>query len=766
MQPPPAKRKPEAGPPKGGERRVLNALLKSLTGKRQLTAEDEETVMKITMEKVLEAVQAQAITVYIMGEDNLIHFRYNYLSPSLWGGDAEKEAKFREGQKRLLGMTLKPGQGIVGIVIDKGKSYVSIDAQNDPNFYRGADKETGFQSQSMITVPIQGREKVLGAIQVINKDGARGMVFFTKDDVALLEEVAQYSSKVIQKVQNPEFVLTDEEMAQYISKLTNFPYMRLDKDFELNPKMVELVGADILAELQVIPVEKTGEHAVRVVMSNPLDWQKKETFQMKTGLEVSEIFVSPRDQIENLVKALKPQSTSDISDVAGRVKEEYTAGPEEIKVEEGADEDSAPIVQLANRIIEDAYVQGTSDIHIEPWEKETIVRYRIDGLCHEKLRLPRSSHAALISRLKIMASVDISEKRLPQDGRIVFKNFTKTGVDVDLRVSTAPNNFGEKVCMRILDKTKSALPLDKLGFSEYNLKLYREILQAPYGMILHCGPTGSGKSMTLYSALGEINSPDMNIQTAEDPIEYTLQGVNQMQMKKEIGLTFARALRCFLRQDPDIILVGEMRDTETAEIGIEAALTGHLLFSTLHTNDAPTTVTRFLEMGIEPFMVSSTLLCVCSQRLMRRLCKCKVAYEPDERERILLDVKPDAKIQIFKKGGCPKCGGSGYKGRTGVHELMTMNDETKAIVNRGGNAEEVRVAAIKNGMVTLHKDTMLKVRQGIASMEEAMSCVTPDSPEILKLHADVWAERTRREAEEAARKAAKAEAENAEAAKA
>jgi type IV pilus assembly protein PilB len=418
-----------------------------------------------------------------------------------------------------------------------------------------------------------------------------------------------------------------------------------------------------------------------------------------------------------------------IGEAAGLVMDEYRPdAAESISVEDGVDEDSAPIVQLANRIIEDAYVQGASDIHIEPREKETLVRYRIDGVLVEKLSLPKTSEKPLIARMKIMSELDIAERRLPQDGRIVFKKYTRKGIDVDLRVSTAPINHGEKICARILDKTKSALPLEALGFSEGNMKLYTEIIQEPYGMILHTGPTGSGKSMTLYSALREIATPKINIQTAEDPIEYTLEGINQMQMKREIGLTFARALRCFLRQDPDVILVGEIRDTETAEIAIEAALTGHLLFSTLHTNDAATTITRFIEMGIEPFMVSSSLLCACAQRLMRRLCKCKVAYEPDEAEKKLVQIPDDFNGQIFKKKGCNKCNGSGYKGRIGTHELLIVNDEIRDMVNKGATALEIKDVAVNSGMKTLHDDSMLKVRQGITSVEEALRVVKVDEP--------------------------------------
>ncbi|MBC8009741.1 MAG: type II/IV secretion system protein, partial [Burkholderiales bacterium] len=380
--------------------------------------------------------------------------------------------------------------------------------------------------------------------------------------------------------------------------------------------------------------------------------------------------------------------------------------------------------------IEDAYYLGTSDIHIEPWEKEIIVRYRVDGVCQEKLRLPHKVGPALIARLKIMCNLDIAERRLPQDGRIVFKHYTKKGIDIDLRVSTAPLNHGEGVVMRILDKQKSTLPLTALGFSEENLAKYRECIRQPYGMILHCGPTGSGKSMTLYSALGEINAPDIVIRTAEDPIEYTLQGINQMQMHRQIGLTFASALRSFLRQDPDIILVGEIRDKETANISVEAALTGHLLISTLHTNDAPSTVARLTDMGIEPFMISSSLLCVCAQRLMRRVCKqCKVQYEPQGREKILLENALGGwSGPIFKASakGCPKCNSTGYKGRLGIHELMVANNELVEGINKGLEAAELKRIAMRAGMKTLHQDSMLKVKEGLTTLEEAIATVPPD----------------------------------------
>ncbi|MDI1320215.1 MAG: GspE/PulE family protein, partial [bacterium] len=361
--------------------------------------------------------------------------------------------------------------------------------------------------------------------------------------------------------------------------------------------------------------------------------------------------------------------------------------------------------------------------------KEIVVRYRIDGLTQEKLRLPAKVAGALVARLKIMCNLDIAERRLPQDGRIIFKQFNKKNIDIDLRVSTAPLNHGEGVVMRILDKQKSTLPLPALGFTEENLARYRECIRQPYGMILHCGPTGSGKSMTLYSAINEINTSDVVIRTAEDPIEYTLPGINQMQMHRQIGLTFATALRAFLRQDPDIILVGEIRDKETANIAVEAALTGHLLISTLHTNDAPSTVARLTDMGIEPFMISSSLVCVCAQRLMRRVCKvCRVAYEPDGREKDLMQRAIGWSGQIYKASpsGCSKCNNTGYKGRVGIHELLTTSEELIEAINKEAETAELKRIAMKSGMKTLHQDSIIKVKEGLSTLAEAVATVPQD----------------------------------------
>jgi type IV pilus assembly protein PilB len=497
--------------------------------------------------------------------------------------------------------------------------------------------------------------------------------------------------------------------------------------YRVSSHTFERIPEDFCKENLVSPVGQVGEMLL-VAFANPFEVTLPTKIQEMTGKQVVRLLAREKDIRDKFQKG--QDKAAGFDDVVMQIGAEYgeAAAEGELK-EEDMNEESGPIVQLANRIIEDAYFSGTSDIHIEPQEKEIIVRNRIDGVCSEKLRLPKKVGPALVARLKIMCNLDISERRLPQDGRIIFKQYTKKNLDLDLRVSTAPLNHGEGVVMRILDKQKTTLPLPALGFSEENLAKYRECIRQPYGMILHCGPTGSGKSMTLYSALNEINTPDIVIRTAEDPIEYTLPGLNQMQMHRQIGLTFATALRAFLRQDPDIILVGEIRDKETAGIAVEAALTGHLLISTLHTNDAPTTISRLTEMGVESFMVSSSLLCVCAQRLMRRVCKtCKVPFTPEGREQEIMEKAIGWSGQIFKANpkGCPKCGGTGYKGRVGIHELMVSNEELIDGINKEMEAAELKKIAQRGGMKTLHQDSILKVKEGLTTIEEAIANVPPD----------------------------------------
>lgn len=519
------------------------------------------------------------------------------------------------------------------------------------------------------------------------------------------------------------------------SKTFGIPPFRA-KHFKLTEFTFEKLDVDYCKENKILPVGNVGPYML-IALSNPFELSIATKIHQKTGRKVMRLLALESD-IMNHLKEKQEKPAIEFTDVVEKIGIEFDS-EEAIDDKELSDEESAPIIQLANRIIEDAYFSGGSDIHIEPGERECRVRVRVDGVCNEKLTLPAKVSGALIARIKVMSNLDIAEKRKPQDGRIIFKQFTKKPLDIDLRVSTAPLNHGEGVVMRILDKQKSTLPLTALGFSEANLELYRGLITQPYGMILHCGPTGSGKSMTLYSALNEINTPDIVIRTAEDPIEYTLPGLCQMQMNRKIGLTFADALRAFLRQDPDIILVGEIRDKETANIAVEAALTGHMLFSTLHTNDAPSTVARLTEMDVEPFMISASLVCVCAQRLMRRVCKtCGQIHPAEGREAEILEraIEWSGHIKQANPNGCPTCNFSGYKGRVGIHELMPTSKELVKAINAQVETAVMKRIAMENGMRTLHQDSMLKVKEGTTTMEESISTVPPD----MELHKEVSAE--------------------------
>jgi type IV pilus assembly protein PilB len=545
-----------------------------------------------------------------------------------------------------------------------------------------------------------------------------------EQEETILATPVDLTGDALDKLLQEEYRITDFQLLVARARAHGLAPYNVQR-YQLGPKTFEYVPQDFCQQNQVLPVGQVGEYLL-VAFANPFEVSVATKIHEMTGKKVLRLLGREREIREKFNK--NQQVEVQFTDVVEQLGAEF-ANTEEIADEDLVSEESGPIIDLANRIVEDAFYTGTSDIHVEPWEKELVVRYRIDGICQEKLRLPAKVAGALVARLKIMANLDIAERRLPQDGRIIFKQFTKKSIDIDLRVSTAPLNYGEGMVLRILDKQKSTLPLPALGFTESNLTIYRRVIRQPYGMILHCGPTGSGKSMTLYSALNEINAVDLVIRTAEDPIEYTLAGVNQMQMHRQIGLTFATALRAFLRQDPDVILVGEIRDRETAEIAVEAALTGHLLLSTMHTNDAPSAVARMTDMGVEPFMISASLLCVCAQRLMRRVCKnCKQPLEPVGREKELLEKAIGWSGQIFKSkpGGCPRCNRTGFKGRVGIHELMEINDDLVEGINRKVETSELKRISVRHGMMTLHQDSMLKVKEGITTFEEALATVPPD----------------------------------------
>ena len=546
----------------------------------------------------------------------------------------------------------------------------------------------------------------------------------SEQEEAILGTPGDLTGEALDKLLQDEYKITDFQLLVARARAHGLAPYNVQR-YQIGPTTFERIPHDFCQQNLVLPVGQVGNFLL-VVFANPFEVAVATKIQEMTGKKVVRLLGRDREIRDKFSKT--QQIEVQFTDVVEKIGIEFGAA-EDIKEEDLASEESGPIIELGNRIIEDAYFAGTSDIHIEPWEKDLVVRYRIDGVCQEKLRLPIKVAGALVARLKIMGNLDIAERRLPQDGRIIFKQFTKKSIDIDLRISTSPLNHGEGMVMRILDKQKSTLPLPMLGFTEANLTLYRKVIRQPYGMILHCGPTGSGKSMTLYAALNEINSPDVVIRTVEDPIEYTLAGINQMQMHRQIGLTFAAALRAFLRQDPDIILVGEIRDHETAEIAIEAALTGHLLLSTLHTNDAPSAIARLTDLGVEPFMISASLLCVCSQRLMRRVCKnCRQPLEPQGREKELLEKAIGWNGQIFRHHpkGCVRCNHTGYKGRVGIHELMVVNEEMIEAINKGLDTAELKRIAVRGGMMTLHQDGLVKVKEGISTFEEALATAPPD----------------------------------------
>jgi type IV pilus assembly protein PilB len=519
------------------------------------------------------------------------------------------------------------------------------------------------------------------------------------------------------------------QVARAIAEFLSLPFAQVLDEAEV--KLGVLPTTFCAANLLVPLADASG---MKFALSNPFLWEVQEAVRRNTDRDKTpSILITEPAQVESLLKPKPstPQKRVEITEIQARLAEEYS--PDTVPVAElpeAGNERSAPIIQLVNSLIDTAFLRGASDIHIEPAEDGVVVRYRIDGdlVVANQLRPARLIHP-IAARIKIMAELDIAERRLPQDGRIKFKGYTSTGKDFDLRVAVVPVAFGEKVVLRVIDKQKSVLPLSDLGFSSRNLGVYRERIRAPYGMILHVGPTGSGKSMTLYAALNELKNPSLNIQTVEDPIEYTLPGINQSQVHREIGFTFQRALRSFLRLDPDVILVGEIRDRETADIAIEASMTGHLLLSTLHTNDAATTVVRFIEMGVEPYLVGSSLHVICAQRLLRRLCNdCREAYTPDGGTRSRIGAPERGPVTLYRARGCARCSGTGYRGRIGIHEVLAPDEAFRREINQPGvTAESLKKAAVERlGMTTLYWDAMEKVRSGIASIEDALMNVRPD----------------------------------------
>ncbi len=516
-------------------------------------------------------------------------------------------------------------------------------------------------------------------------------------------------------------LVEETEISKMLARQYRMPAVDLAR-FEVDAKILKLLPGDVAVKHTVLPLKREGR-TLTVAIADPNNVTAIEDIKFITRCDVFPVIAGEytlRNAIERYYQQSDAQLQTLLKDIEAaddlEVVEEQE--DEDVKAQDLADD--APVVKLINGLLTDAVKRGASDIHVEPFEHELRVRYRVDGALLEVMKPPIKMRAALTSRIKIMAQLNIAERRVPQDGRIKLKFGSKV---IDYRVSTLPVLFGEKIVLRILDKGNLALDLTKFGFEpQAEQHLLRAILN-PYGMVLVTGPTGSGKTTTLYSALSRINTIDVNIMTAEDPVEYNLLGINQVLVRNDVGMTFAAALRAFLRQDPNIIMVGEIRDLETGSIAIKAALTGHLVLSTLHTNDAPSTVTRMVDMGIEPFNVASAVNLIVAQRLVRRVCaECKQEhkYSEEELKALGIPLAEAQKLTFYKGAGCDSCGGTGYRGRQGLYEVMAMTSALRRMVLKGASTEELREEAVKEGMLTLRTDGMLKVKRGITSLEEVV----------------------------------------------
>ena len=522
--------------------------------------------------------------------------------------------------------------------------------------------------------------------------------------------------------------LEENELTAFLSKQYGVPSINL-ADFDIDREIIKLVPREVVKKHQIIPINRTGSTLI-VAMADPSNIFAIDDIKFLTGYNV-EVVVASEEAIAEAEEKYYTQSF-DFDDVMDDFDEEEVDFGEDdeedinlLDLEQSAGD--APVVKLVNLVLMDAIRKNASDIHCEPFEKSFRIRYRIDGMLYEVMKPPFKLMAAITSRLKIMSNLDIAERRLPQDGRIKLK--LGRNREMDFRVSVLPVMWGEKIVLRLLDKSNLQLDMTKLGFEEKVLETFRETIYQPYGMILITGPTGSGKTTTLYSVLSELNKSTTNISTAEDPVEYNLYGINQVQMHDDIGLNFAAALRSFLRQDPDIILVGEIRDFETAEIGIKAALTGHLVLSTLHTNDAPSSVSRLLNMGIEPFLVASSVLLIGAQRLVRKVCvDCAEPHEVQEQTLLDLGVKPEdvPDYTVMKGAGCRTCNSTGYKGRIACYEIMPISEELREFILNGASTLELKREAVRQGMVTMRMAALNKLKIGATSIDEVVRMTATD----------------------------------------
>jgi type IV pilus assembly protein PilB len=520
-------------------------------------------------------------------------------------------------------------------------------------------------------------------------------------------------------------MISEADLTRLLARQYRVPAVDLDR-VKIDPKLIKLFPSELAQKHYVLPIRRIGR-MLTVAMADPTDASAIDSIKFITRCDIEPVIVgestlrrhleehyAPKEDEQDRLAELLEQIEGDADvEVLEETEEEFSAAALQAQV------DDAPVVKLINGILQDAVQRGASDIHIEPYEKEVRVRYRIDGALMEIMKPPLKMKAAIASRIKILSSLNIAERRVPQDGRIKLKIRHRV---IDFRVSTLPVIFGEKIVLRILDQGNLALDLDKFGMEPKAMRDFVRAIMNPYGMVLVTGPTGSGKTTTLYSALSKINTEDVNIMTAEDPVEYNLHGINQVLVRSEIGMTFAAALRAFLRQDPNIIMVGEIRDIETGGIAIKAALTGHLVLSTLHTNDAPSTITRMIDMGLEPFNVAGALNCVTAQRLVRRICQhCKDEEKYPAEYLEAAGIGQAAATKTFYKGrGCENCGGAGYKGRAGLYEVMAISPELRRMIMHAASTDELREQGLREGMLTLRMDGLLKASRGVTTLEEVI----------------------------------------------
>lgn len=735
--------------------------LKAISNEIHTAKNIDEVLIKIK-DRILELFDADRITIYSVSDSG------DQIYSKFKTGNQIKEIRVSLNNQSIAGYT---GKSLKTVNISNAYDHSEL-RSIDPEikFDSSWDATTGYTTKQVLAMPILLENKLMGVIQLLNKkDGNK----FTEEDEHSLQEIARVlgiafynQSRMLERKTKFSYLLLNNHITQKeldqavalarerntdaeVALMSQFKVSKqvilesLSRFFDckvfefgsvdIDPGLIKGLSLGYLKRNLCVPIKRDNGKVI-IVTHDPSDINKLQEIRLSVLAHHYEALVALREDILKVLEYLrKPvsktvRSAKEIVSQLGVEEEE-----EEVEDEAGVTETDSSIVNLANKILDDAYTQGASDIHIEPYGKkmDTEVRFRIDGKCNKYISVPKSHTKALISRVKIISGLDIAERRKPQDGRIKFT--ASNGQVIELRVATIPTvGQNEDVVMRILP-VGGPLPIDKMGFSDNNLGRFKEIVQKPYGIILVVGPTGSGKTTTLHATLGHINTPDKKIWTAEDPVEVSQYRLRQVQVMPKIGYNFAAAMRAFLRADPDVIMVGEMRDTETVNIGIEASLTGHLVFSTLHTNSAPETVVRLLEMGMDPYNFSDALLGILAQRLIRRLCtSCKEAYHPSESEfdemkryygemfdqRIKVDYES---VSLYRAKGCGTCRNTGYKGRMGIHELLVGTDEIKRLIQKRATVEEIRDIAIEQGMTTLLQDGIEKVIQGLTNFKEVRS---------------------------------------------